>query len=150
MNPKWTSEKSLFLSRCVTTASLALGVVSLFCIPVITNWYDAVSSQEPIHNIMNVVLYLSALLAIFSLWQLRGMLNRFTEQKVFVEENVACFRIIAWCCFAVAAIWLVLCFWRLLAFFVAFAAAFVGLMLRVIKNMLEAAVALREENDYTI
>ena len=150
MNLKWTSAKSLFLSRCLTIATLVLGVVSLFCIPVITEWYDAVSGEEPIHIVLNLVLYLSAILAIFALWQLLQLLNRLAKQKVFVSENAACFRLISWCCFGVAVIWLVLTFWRFLAFFVAFMAAFAGLLLRVMKNMLETAVELREENDFTI
>ena len=150
MNLKWTSAKSLFLSRCLTIATLVLGVVSLFCIPVITEWYDAVSGEEPIHIVLNIVLYLSAILAIFALWQLLQLLNRLAKQKVFVSENAACFRLISWCCFGVAMIWLVLTCWRFLAFFVAFMAAFAGLLLRVMKNMLETAVELREENDFTI
>ena len=35
-------------------------------------------------------------------------------------------------------------------FFVAVAAAFVGLMLRVVKNVMESAVAIKEENELTI
>ncbi len=150
MNQKWNSEKSLFLSRCLTIATLALGIASLFCIPVITEWYDAVSGEEPIHVVLNIVLYLSAMLGIVALWQLRALLNRFAKQQVFVNENASCFRKIAWCCFGVALLWFALTFWRFLAFFVAFIAAFAGLLLRVMKNMLEAAIALREENDYTI
>ncbi len=150
MNLKWNSEKSLFLSRCLTIATLILGCVSLFCIPIITEWYDAISGEKPIHVVMNIVLYLSVLLALVALWQLLILLNRFAKKQVFVTENAACFRMIAWCCFGVAVLWLVLTFWRFLAFFVAFIAAFAGLLLRVMKNMLEAAIALREENDYTI
>lgn len=150
MNLKWTSAKSLFLSRCLTIATLALGIVSLFCIPVITEWYDAVSGEKPIHIIMNIVLYLSAILGIAALWELKKLLDRFAKQEVFVAENAVCFRRIAWCCFGVAAVWFGLTFVRFLAFFVAFIAAFAGLLLRVMKNMLEAAVELREENDFTI
>jgi hypothetical protein len=50
----------------------------------------------------------------------------------------------------VAAVWLALTFWRFMAFFVAFIMAFAGLLVRVMKNMLEAAIELREENDFTI
>ncbi len=154
MNLKWTSAKSLFLSRCLTIATLVLGVVSLFCIPVITEWYDSISNalngERPIRVVLNVVLYLSAILAILALWQLLMMLNRFAKQEVFIKENAACLRLIAWCCFGVAAVWLALTFWRFMAFFVAFIMAFAGLLLRVMKNMLEAAIELREENDFTI
>ena len=150
MTAKWTSHKSLFLSRVLTAAVLVLAVTALFCIPVITEWYDAVSGQEPIRTVLTVCLYLSDFLGIAAVWQLHRLLENIAKQKLFVQENVACFRLISWCCFAVSLIWLVLTYWRLLAFFVAFIAAFAGLILRVLKNLLEAAVALREENDYTI
>ena len=48
MTTKWTATKSLFLSRVLTLATLALAVAGLFCIPIITEWYDAISCQEPI------------------------------------------------------------------------------------------------------
>ena len=150
MKLKWTTEQSLNLTKILTVACLVLAGAALFCIPVITEWYDAVSGEEPIHIVLNIALYLSAILALVALWQLHSLLNRFAKQQVFVTENTVCFRRIAWCCFGVALIWLVLCYWRFLAFFVAFIAAFAGLLLRVMKNMLEAAVELREENDYTI
>ena len=40
MDLKWTSEKSLRLSRILTIAVLALAVIILFLIPMITQWYD--------------------------------------------------------------------------------------------------------------
>ena len=43
-----------------------------------------------------------------------------------------------------------LAFRRPLALFVAFIAAFGGLVVRVVKNLLEMGITLREENDYTI
>lgn len=146
----WTSDKSLLLSRALTAATLVLGVASLFCIPIITEWYDAISEQEPIRNVLTVCLYLSAVLGLTALGAVWRMLANIAKQDVFVPENVSCFRMISWCCFAVAAIWLVLTFWRLLAFFVAFMAAFAGLILRVMKNLFAQAVEMREENDYTI
>lgn len=150
MKQKWTSDKSLLLSRVLTVVVLALAAAMLFCIPIMTEWYDAVSGQDPIRLVLNIALYCSDLVGIAAVWMLHKMLGNLAKEKVFVEENVRCFRIISWCCFAVALIWLVLTYWRLLAFFVAFIAAFAGLILRVMKNLLATAVELREENDYTI
>ncbi|MCR4759068.1 MAG: DUF2975 domain-containing protein [Oscillospiraceae bacterium] len=151
MDKKWTAAKSLFFSRVLTIASLILSVAALFCIPVIAEWYDAVSDNAvKIRTVLTVILYLSDICGIFALWQLFRVLENFAKQRVFVKENAACFRLISWCCFGVALLWLVLMYWRFLAFFVAFIAAFAGLILRVMKNMLEAAVELREENDFTI
>ena len=146
----WNAEKSLTLSRILTVAVLVTAIGLLFGIPAVTEWYDTFSGQEPIFRILTPVLYLSDILGIAAVWELLTMLRNIAAKKVFVEENARCLRIISWCCFAVSVIWCVLTFWRLLAFFVAFMSAFLGLVLRVVKNLLVMAIALREENDFTI
>lgn len=150
MNIKWTKERSLLLSYALTWAVLILAGAVLFLIPIITRWYDAVSGKEPIMPVLTVCFYLCDVLAIIALWQLKTLLGNISKQELFTDRNTRCVRIISWCCFGVAAVFAVLTFWRLLALMVAFIAAFVGLILRVVKNMLAAAAELREENDYTI
>ena len=150
MNIKWTKERSLMLSRALTWAVLILACAILFLIPVITMWYDAVSGKPPIMPILTVCCYLCDFLAIIALWELKTMLANISKQELFTERNTKCVRVISWCCFGLAAVFAVLSFWRLLALLVAVIAAFVGLILRVVKNMLATATELREENDYTI
>ncbi len=150
MNIKWTKERSLMLSRLLTWAVLILAVGVLFCIPFITIWYDSVSGKEPIMPVLTVCFYLCDIIAVLALWELKTLLSNISKQELFTDRNTRCVRIISWCCFGVAAVFAVLTFWRLLALLVAFIAAFVGLILRVVKNMLAAAAELREENDYTI
>lgn len=150
MNIKWTSEKSLLLSRALTWAVLVLACAALFFIPLVTEWYDAVSGKEPIKPVLNIIFYICDVFAILAVWELNILLTNISKQELFTDRNVKCVRIISWCCFGVAAVFSVLTFWRLLALMVAFIAAFVGLILRVVKNMLAAATELREENDFTI
>ena len=59
-------------------------------------------------------------------------------------------RIISWCCFGIAALFFVLTFFRMLALIITFAAALFGMIMRVLKNVFELAVELRQENDFTI
>ena len=89
-------------------------------------------------------------MAIGALWELKTLLANISKQELFTERNTKCVRVISWCCFGLAAVFAVLSFWRLLALLVAIIAAFVGLILRVVKNMLATATELREENDFTI
>ena len=152
MAKKWTATKSLFLSRMLTLASLAIAVTTLFCIPFLAEWYDAISGDPPIRTQLIVCLYISDALGILALWQLHLLLRNINRQRVFVPENAACFRLISWCCFAVSILWMfmfVTCV-RFHEFIISFMAAFAGLVLRVMKNLLDAAVELRVENDYTI
>lgn len=70
---------------------------------------------------------------------------------VFTDGAVSCLRTISWCCFLEAALCLAstLLYFRIhLALF--FIAGFLGLVLRVVKNVIEEAVALKNENDFTI
>ena len=150
MDLKWTSEKSLRLSRILTIAVLALAVIILFLIPMITQWYDDVSGKNPIMPVLTVCLYFADIMAIGALWELKTLLANISKQELFTERNTKCVRVISWCCFGLAAVFAVLSFWRLLALLVAVIAAFVGLILRVVKNMLAAAAEIREENDFTI
>ena len=150
MELKWNKTRSLTLSRILTTVTFAVAVGALFCIPVMTEWYDAVSGRAPIRLQLTTALYLSDVLAMLGLWELLAMLRYIAAQKIFVSENERCLRVISWCCFAVAGIWAVLGIWRQIALVVAFIAVFAGLIVRVVKNLVAMAVTLREENDYTI
>ena len=73
------------------------------------------------------------------------------DHLVFTDKAVSCLRTISWCCFIEAA----LCLITARVFFpahyaAAFVAGFLGLVLRVVKNVIEEAVALKAENDFTI
>ena len=69
---------------------------------------------------------------------------------VFVSGNIKLLRILSYCCFIISLITLIFARFRIIVFVITFAAAFFGLILRVIKNCFEEAVRLREENDFTI
>ena len=73
------------------------------------------------------------------------------RRRVFTDKAVGYLRTISWCCFIEAG----LCLITARPFFpvhyaAAFAAGFLGLVLRVVKNVIEEAVALKNENDFTI
>lgn len=150
MNIKWTKKSSLRLSYALTWAMFILAVAVLFLIPFITQWYDDVSGKNKIMPVLTVCFYIADIIAGIALWELKMLLANISKQELFTERNTKCVRVISWCCFGVAAVFAVLSFWRLLALLVAIIAAFVGLILRVVKNMLSAATELREENDFTI
>ena len=73
------------------------------------------------------------------------------RRQVFTDRAVACLRTISWCCFIETGLCLVTArpFYPV-HYAAAFAAGFLGLVLRVVKNVIEEAVALKAENDFTI
>lgn len=81
---------------------------------------------------------------------LNKLIKNIGSEKVFIDENVKLLKILSYCCFAIAVVTLIFARFRILVFVITFAAAFIGLILRVIKNCFTEAIRLREENDFTI
>jgi hypothetical protein len=78
------------------------------------------------------------------------LLAAIKRNRVFTKGNVRYLRIISWACFAAALTLAVSSVVSIAFFAIAVLAAFFGVVLRVVKNLFAAAVALQDENDYTI
>jgi len=88
---------------------------------------------------------------IIALLSLDLLLLNIRKDVVFSRVNVKYLRTISWCCFAVAIV--MFCGWPFISFvflFVAAAAAFFGMLMRVVKNVIDAACEIKDENDFTI
>jgi len=72
------------------------------------------------------------------------------QGRVFMAKSVACTRFISWCAMGFCLLFLSLGYYFVLSYVVAFAALFVGVVIRVVKNALEEAMTLKSENDLTI
>lgn len=98
------------------------------------------------------VTYLTALPAALVLRRLHRLLANIAGGQVFVGENVRHLGHISRLCLAAACVYLAGALAGGLAalWVLAPAAAFVGLMVHVVKDVFAQAVAIKEENDYTI
>ena len=94
--------------------------------------------------------YPSAVFAYVTLYSLLRLLFNIRQEQVFIKKNVQYLQWICWCCFAVALITGIGGLQYLPFWFIAVAAAFVGLMLRVVKNVMQNAVEIKAENELTI
>jgi hypothetical protein len=96
-------------------------------------------------------IYYSFLLpASVALFSLDRLLAEIRSESVFTQKNVTYLRIITWCCFVAGIILLISGTVSLVFYVLAILAAFFGLILRVVKNLFAAAVALQDESDLTI
>ncbi|WP_367924599.1 DUF2975 domain-containing protein [uncultured Ruthenibacterium sp.] len=144
---KWNNDRSLLLSRvCVWGFTVALAALFLTA-PWFWNW---VLWRANVRIVYIAVTYASGIPAAVVLWCLHQLLRNISEEEVFIQENVRSLRIMSWCLIAAALVYLVgsAFDWYLIVF--AVAAAFVGLILRVVKNVFAQAVELKNENDFTI
>ncbi len=150
----WNKDKSVFLSMVIVRAMY--GIVALCCVaaPFLVRYYDnkiIVSNGMPSVFIpLLVTLYCAAVPAVTALVSLDRLLRNIRRGEPFTMQNVKYLRVLSYCCFAAAVIFIYFACLRPFAFLIVVAAGFFGLILRVVKNCFEQAAALREENDLTI
>lgn len=78
------------------------------------------------------------------------VLRNLRQGIVFDSRNVRLLRIVSNCCFAVCTVCLAGCVRIFFLGFVALAAGFVGLIVRIVKNVFSAAIDMRSELDLTV
>lgn len=79
-----------------------------------------------------------------------SLLLKVKKGQVFTPAVVSRIRGISWCCYLLCVLFAGLGIWFQLSFIVSFAAAFLGLCLRVVKNVMEEATQIKQENDLTV
>lgn len=97
-----------------------------------------------------IVIYLGVAIAYLADGAMLVLLHRVRRELVFTDPSVTCLRILSWCCLGEAACFFFVGYYFRFSFAVAFAAFFIGIALRVVKNVIEEATAIKAENDFTI
>ncbi len=94
--------------------------------------------------------YLCVPAVLYAQWCIERLLKNILAQQVFILPNVRYIRRIRWCCAIVS----VLCLGAGVLYppllFLAVIMAFLAMVVSVVKNVMAAAVELREENDLTV
>ena len=138
MTTKLSAKFTLWINRLLAAA---VGVL-LFAMPGLLGLHGAAAISFGFYLCVPPVLY--------ALWCIDRLLHNILLEQVFVEENVRRLRRIRWCCAGVSLICVpAACFYQPLIFMVVIM-AFLALMVSVVKNVMAAAVELREENDLTV
>lgn len=153
----WNAKKSVVLSEiaCVLAGVTLIALIifgrRLFDLYFVE--FRQISDPSALRTLkrsLGLCVYPGSVLGLTALASLMQMLRNIYRGKVFIRQNVVLLRGISWCCFAVAALTLYGCIFYLPMAFLTAAAFFVGIILRVVKNVMQHAVSLREENDLTI
>ena len=150
-----------------TSAKVSLGICIFFLVallalsatfPMFFHWiyvsYHGLSETNAItvRNVRNVTIafYLCVPFAGAALYALIRLMLGILKDRVFEHKNVFYLRLISWCCLAVFLITGGFGFLYVPLFIVSLAMAVVGVLVRVVMNVMRSAVELREENDLTI
>ncbi len=147
----WNPGKSVLVSSVCTKIVIILVIGFVFATPSLVKNYVLYTMKDPdIIKPLIATIYACAVPGLAALISLDRLLANIKAKNVFVQKNVKYLRIISWCSFAVSAILFISGFYYLLFLLIAVAAAFFGLILRVVKNVIEHAVSIKNENDFTI
>ena len=157
----WSKSKSAALSLICTRVLAGVIILVAVALPFLLSggFYGAsreagilyISMPADIVQALYICAYASFVPTIIALFSLDALLRKIKKDLIFFRGNIKCLRIISWCCFAIAII--MLCGWPFLSYvlaFVAVAAALFGLLMRVVKNVIDAACEIKDENDFTI
>ena len=138
---------SLWVNRVL---ALTMGVLCITLYDLLT-WYRSLR-QLPwqVCAVIFVGFYLCTPAVLYALWCIEKLLRGILKGDVFVQPNVRYLRRIRWCCAIVSLICLAAGFGYPPLLFLAVIMAFLALMVSVVKNVMAAAVEIREENDLTV
>lgn len=152
MNYHWNDRKSITLTRVVVATAILGSAIMTISGPWLTRWMVTAHALPPRTGPVLLVLgYLCAVLAFGMLFSLYKFLRRIEAGQIFVPANVTALRRISWCCVGAAVLCLPAGVDIYLPFaFLGVAAAFMALIVRVLKNAFEQAVRMKDELDLTI
>ena len=155
---KIPSKRSLYLSIALSVIFFLVCITGAFIMPTLTemliNAKDSIGNRGDITEagraFVLVLAYLVLAIVMLADVLLFFLLMRVRNGNVFTSQSVALIRGVAWCCLILALVFLGLGIYFQLALIVAFLAAFLGLSLRVVKNVIEEATEIKSENDLTV
>ena len=145
------SDMSTVITLWINRAVVALMGVLLFALPSLLDWYARyrfLTQQGRVALI--IAFYFCAVFIFVALWFMDGLLRSIRKGEVFVRLNVLRIRRIRLCCGIVSLICLPAAVFYTPLIFLAVIMGFLCLAVSVVASVMDAAVAIREENDLTV
>ena len=152
MPMNWNKDKSILLSQaCVIVFALCLLALDIGAYW-FTGWFCVTMRGMPwqVAALMMASIYSGSVFAWLCLYRLWRLIANVRRGEVFVDANVRHMRVISWCCAWAAGICLLSAAYYLPFCFVAVAAGFMALIVRIVKNAFQQAIAMKDELDLTI
>lgn len=139
----WDNSKSLLLTVWWMRIALVAWCALLMIVPLLF-WVQWITMDVLLlFGVMFVPLFL-----VFR--ELYKLLHNIQQGIVFSVQNTASLRLVSWACFFAAVFLLIAAIRWPILLIVSGVIGFLGLFVRVIKNMLAEAIILKEENAFTI
>jgi len=147
------NDRSVVLTSVLV--KVVYGLVAACCVaaPFLVKRYDRLmvaDGQESVYLPLLITLYCAVPFGVIALICLDKLLRNIRKEQPFINQNVTLLRMISYCCFGEIVVFAYLTVLKPFVVVVLIACGFMGLILRVVKNVFEQAVRIREENDFTI
>lgn len=138
---------TLWVNRFIIL-TVAVLIVSL---PAIIRWYCQYRVlTEAEQTAITAAFYCCSVVIFTALWNMDRLLTAIVAGEVFIRKNVTRIRRIQWCCGTVSLICVPASIAYMPLVFLVVIMAFLCLCVGVVSCVMDAAVAIREENDLTI
>ena len=142
---------SILLSKFIIIIFFVFTVATIPFIPTILKSYiEIIGEDKLIIGPLILTFYSTVPFALVLLFCLYLLLNNICHDNIFLKKNILLLRISSWCCFYSSFVYIIFSMHYLLALLISVIITFVGLILRVIKNVLRESIDLKIENDFTI
>lgn len=153
----WNKDKSIVLSRALLLLfAAALVLLDLACLYACWSHrylalrLNAFFSREKVLS-FTACAWLCSVPGFWLLFSMNHMLKNMQSGSVFTPENVKLPRTVSYCRFAAALICMIFAMAEIISLSaIAIAAGFVGLIVRIVKNVFEQAIAMKDELDFTV
>lgn len=155
---KISSRLSILLSIALCVGFLLVCIVGLFMMPSLVEMLIKIPDNigfrneitQGVKTFVLVLAYLALVGGMVADVLLIAVLQRVRNGQVFTNKSVSLIRAVSWCCFVICIVFGLIGIYFQLSYIVAFGVLLLGLCLRVIKNVLEEATAIKCENDLTV
>ena len=147
----WNRDQSVRLSQaCVVIFAALLLALDIGCYWAVTWFIHLRGMGAPAGLLMMVTIYLCSIFGWILLVKLWQLLRNIQTGCVFESVNVRLLRAVSWCCVAAGIICTASAWYYLPFGAVGIAALFMALIVRIVKNVFQQAIAMKDDLDLTI
>jgi len=145
MKKLWKPSHSVTLSLVVTYLAGAALLAAMILVPIYLPWLLWI-----VHRQLIIVFFICCPAGWAAIVSLLKLLHNIIKGNVFARQNIKLLRILSWCFVftALASVYATTIYFPCALIFAA--ASFMAIILRVVKNVMEQATIMREEQELTI
>ena len=153
----YKKSKFYYTAKLLIDIMLYGGAVCVLCVPLIvkhfTNLYDLRETQSTFSTVLlTLTLYISGILALYILYNLKSMYCSLLDGNPFVDKNVSHFRKMAVACAIISFVYVIKCcfLFTLATAIIAIVFAMGSVFCLTLKDLFKQAINYKNENDLTI